>query len=92
MLFEWDNDKAELNDRKHTITFDEAQTIFTDNLSIIKPDSEHSSGEERLWIIGMSNKKRLLIVCFTERGEIIRLISARKASKRERNQYEEDNI
>lgn len=92
MLFEWDHHKAIANDAKHGISFDEAQTVFLDELSLFKLDIEHSGDEERLLIIGMSEKKRLLVVVFTERRERIRLISAREATRAERNQYEEESI
>jgi uncharacterized DUF497 family protein len=91
-IFEWDENKAAINKRKHDVTFDEAQTIFTDKLSIMKPDTTHVDDEERLLIIGMSNKNRLVVVSYTERGERIRLINARKATRDERKQYEEDAI
>ena len=88
--FEWDEDKAGTNLRKHRVSFDEAQTVFLHELSITIPDPEHSQKEERLIIIGMSNKRRLLVVSFTERARKIRLISARKANRVERKKYEED--
>jgi len=89
-LFEWNDNKAKVNLRKHRISFDEAQTVFLDDFSIIIEDSEHSDDEERFIIIGMSYKKRLLVVVYTERGEIIRLISARKATSMEHKKYETD--
>ena len=61
LLFEWDEDKAASNRRKHKVSFDEAQTVFLDQLSITKPDVEHSEGEERSRIVGMSNKGRLIV-------------------------------
>ena len=90
LFFEWDKGKAQRNLRKHRVSFDEAQTAFTDEYSITIPDAEHSHTEERLIIIGVSNKNRLLVVTYTERGKIIRLISARRATPRERHAYEED--
>jgi uncharacterized DUF497 family protein len=92
LVFEWDGNKAKINKRKHGVGFDEAQTIFTDDLSVIKPDVEHSNTEERLLIIGTSNKNRLIVVSYTEREDIIRLINARKATRNERKQYEEDHF
>ena len=89
MLFEWDEDKAESNLRKHRVPFDEAQTVFLDDLSITVPDADHSQTEVRFRIVGMSDKKRVLVVSFTERGERIRLISARKARRSEIKDYEE---
>ena len=90
LLFEWDTDKAQRNSRKHKVSFDEAQSVFTDDYSISMSDREHSHTEDRRIIIGLSNKKRLLVVTYTERGKIIRLISARKATPRERRTYEEE--
>lgn len=88
--FEWDKEKAELNRQKHGIEFDEAQTTFVDGLSVIIPDPDHSEEEDRMIIIGMSRKNRLLVTIYTERGSKIRLISARKATRSERKIYEED--
>ncbi len=88
--FEWDKTKAELNRQKHGVEFDEAQTIFVDELSITMPDPDHSDEENRMMMIGLSRTNRLLVVIFTERGRKIRLISARKATRAERKKYEED--
>lgn len=90
MFFEWDADKAQRNLRTHQVSFDEAQTVFSDDYAITIPDVEHSHREDRLIIIGTSNNYRLLIVAYTERGKKIRLISARKATPLERQQYEEE--
>ena len=87
-----DENKAEINKRKHGISFDEAQTVFTDDYSVMKPDVKHSNTEERLLIIGISNKNQVIVVSYTERGDIIRLINARKATRNERKQYEEDSF
>ena len=89
-LFEWDRCKAEANIRKHGVSFEEAQTVFTDPLAITLPDPDHSEDEERFIDIGMSDNQRVLVVGYTERGQRIRLITARKASARERTQYEEE--
>lgn len=89
-LFEWDSHKAEANLRKHGVSFEEAQTVFTDPLSITLPDPDHSEDEERFIDIGMSDNRRVLVVVYTERGQRIRLISARKATPVERKQYEEE--
>jgi len=89
-LFEWDKRKAEANLRRHGVSFEEAQTIFTDPLAITLPDPDHSEDEERFIDIGMSDNQRVLVVGYTERGQRIRLIHARKASARERKQYEEE--
>jgi uncharacterized protein len=88
--FEWDRKKSEINHRKHGISFDEAQTVFTDVFSIAIPDTEHSQDEERSIIVGRSNKNRLLVVAYSERGNNIRLISARKTTRTERRKYEEE--
>ena len=92
LLFEWDEDKADSNRRKHKVTFDEAQTVFLDELSITVSDAEHSQTEARFRIVGMSAMKRLLVVSFTERGERMRLISARKARRSEIRDYEEKDF
>jgi len=89
-LFEWDRHKAEANLRKHGISFEEAQTVFTDPLSMTLPDPDHSEDEGRFIDIGMSDNHRVLVVVYTERGQRIRLISARKATPVERKQYEEE--
>ena len=89
-IFEWDKNKAEINERNHRVSFDEAQTVFIDDHSVMKPDIGHSLTEARLLIMGTSNKNQLIVVSYTERGDKIRLISARKATKNERRQYEED--
>ncbi len=88
IIFEWDPQKAKTNFEKHGITFDEASTVFKDNLSLTIDDPLHSYDEERLVLIGMSYKNRLLVVVHTEREDSIRIISARKAVKRERRYYE----
>jgi uncharacterized DUF497 family protein len=90
LTFEWDADKAASNGAKHGVTFDEARTVFGDPLAVIFDDEEHSLDELREIIIGHSVLQRLLLVSFTERGdEVVRIISARKANKRERKDYEE---
>lgn len=83
-LFEWDEDKARDNLRKQKVSFEEAQTVFYDPLSITIPDPDHSFGEDRFIDIGLSAKNRILVVVYTEPGNIIRLMSARKATPRER--------
>ena len=88
LRFEWNNKKALLNIRKHGITFEEASTVFGDSLSLSIPDPYHSIGEDRFITIGTSAKGRLVVVVHTDRHDIIRIISARKAAKNERNQYE----
>lgn len=83
--FEWGKAKAALNIEKHGVTFEEAQSVFYDELAVQFFDEEHSSEEERFLLLGMSANARLLLVCHCEReqGNIIRIISARKATKRE---------
>jgi uncharacterized protein len=91
MHFEWDTQKKHRNEQKHKISFEEATTVWTDPFALIAPDIEHSFTEEREWIIGQSYKNRLLVVVYTIRGKNIRIISARLATKSERQQYEEEN-
>jgi len=92
LKFEWDKNKALANIRKHGIGFDEAITVFSDLCGRIFYDPEHSSTEEREIIIGHSINQRLLLVCFTERGQdMVRIFSARRATKRERKNYEENS-
>lgn len=89
-IFEWDPPKAESNVRKHRITFDEASTVFGDPFALLMADPDHSVGEERYLVLGMSNERRLLVVAFAERPPRTRLISARLAAQRERRLYEEE--
>ncbi|MDP9267918.1 MAG: BrnT family toxin [Acidobacteriota bacterium] len=88
--FEWDVTKARTNVRVHSVSFDEAKTVFAGTLGVTVPDVVHSEDEERWTTIGLSDRKRLLVVVHSERGGNIRLISARKATAAERRQYEED--
>lgn len=83
--FEWDAAKAKANVRKHGVAFEEAQSVFYDEFAIQFFDEEHSASEERFLLLGMSTGARLLLVCHCEReaGDIIRIISARKATPRE---------
>lgn len=83
--FEWDSTKARENLKKHGVSFDEAQSVFYDEFAVQFFDEEHSSAEERFLLLGMSTGARLLLVCHCEReaGHIIRIISARKATRRE---------
>ncbi len=90
--FEWDDNKARLNLKNHAIGFDEAATVFTDPLARIFDDEIHSSEEDREIIIGHSSKGQLLLVCFTERGDVVRMISARKTTRKERSDYEENTL
>jgi uncharacterized DUF497 family protein len=89
--FEWDNNKAKSNIFDHGVSFDEASTVFDDSLARIFDDEEHSIEERREIIIGHSVNDRLLLVCFTERPkEIIRIVSARLPTPKERKDYEEN--
>ncbi len=89
LLFEWDPKKARKNIEIHGVSFDEASTAFKDTLSLTIHDPLHSDDEDRFILIGDSYKNRLLVIVHTERGDKIRIISARKATKKERKQYEE---
>lgn len=89
LQFEWDPDKAKKNLRKHDVSFEEASTIFKDPQYISFLDEEHSADEERHITIGMSFKARLLMAAHTTRRKLIRLISARKATKNEEKFYNE---
>jgi len=88
LIFEWDPQKAKSNLIKHGVSFEEASTAFQDTLSLTIDDPLHSIDEVRVVLIGMSNKNRSLVVVHTERGDNIRIISARKATKEERKNYE----
>ena len=90
LRFEWDPKKATANLAKHGVSFEEGLTVFSDPLARIFDDEEHSIEEEREIIIGHSTKHRLLLVCFTARESSIRILSARKATRRERQDYEEN--
>ena len=89
-IFEWDPKKADGNARKHGVTFDEASTVFGDLLALLMPDPDHSVGERRYLVLGMSNRQRLLVVASAERPPYTRLISARRATRQERRRYEEE--
>lgn len=88
MNFSWDMNKSKTNYNKHGVTFSEASTIFGDPLSITILDKEHSGYEERLIIIGCSLNMEILVVAHTDNDNSVRIISARKATKQERKQYE----
>ena len=90
MNFGWDDLKADLNLKKHNVTFEEARTVFYDPLSKIGEDVQHSYAEFRDIIIGRSIKGRILIVSYAERNGKIRLINARETTKLERLDYEEN--
>jgi hypothetical protein len=87
--FEWDPVKARGNRRKHRVTFQEAASVFGDPLAITFPDPDHSLSEQRFVTVGISGAGRVLVVAHSDRGENIRIISARETTRGERNQYEE---
>ena len=89
MRFEWDPRKAAANLRKHGISFEEATTALRDDLALTGRDPDHSTGEARYITFGVSSRGRLLVVSHTERGGLVRIISARTATKSERKIYEE---
>jgi uncharacterized protein len=89
--FEWDPGKARQNRRKHRVSFQEAATVFGDPLAVTYPDPDHSTSEQRFITVGMSSAGRVLIVAHVDRGEHIRIISARQTTQRERKHYEEKN-
>ena len=89
MKFEWDASKAASNAKKHKVTFEVAKTVFYDDFAVQFFDEEHSFDEERFLLLGMSSDARLLLVCHCERadGDVIRIISARKATESEARNY-----
>jgi uncharacterized protein len=89
MQLSWDGAKAKANIAKHGVSFHEAATAFGDSLAITYPDPDHSIGEERYITFGRSASGRLLVIAHVERGDTLRLISARPATRRERKIYEE---
>ena len=90
MDFEWDPRKSEINIRKHGIPFNEAATVFGDELAITVLDPDHSDDEERFITIGWSNHRRLLMVSHTDRDDRVRIISARELTSSERKAYEKE--
>ena len=91
LSFQWDENKARTNLAKHGVSFEEAATVFGDRLSLTIPDPAHSQAEDRSIVLGQSHQRKLLVVVHTERGDNIRIISARRASRGERKSYEESN-
>lgn len=87
--FEWDAEKADANRRKHSVSFEEARSVFYDEFADLFGDPAHSTAEHRFIMLGASDRLRILVVCHCERldGNVIRIISARKATARERRQY-----
>jgi uncharacterized DUF497 family protein len=92
LVFEWDRKKSAANARKHGVTFEEATTVFGDPLSVTIDDPDHLSDEARFIILGVSVRRRVLIVVHTARGDRVRLISARTATRKERKTYEENEF
>ena len=89
MIYEWDPTKAKVNLRDHGVSFEEAATVFVDPLAVTYPDPDHSDEEDREITIGHSVKQRILFVSHCQRGDRIRIISSRKATRKERKQHEE---
>jgi len=91
IIFEWDNKKEKDNILKHKISFDEAKSVFMDENARLIPDPEHSENEDRFILLGLSSKLRILVVihCYRGNEQVIRIISARKATKTETNNYKE---
>ncbi|MBP8252284.1 MAG: BrnT family toxin [Herpetosiphon sp.] len=92
LTFEWDEAKAEANEMKHGVSFREATTVFGDPLAVTKFDELHSDFEDRFITIGYSHSLRMLVVVYTERNPNIRLISARRATAYECEQYEQSSL
>jgi len=90
LRFDWDNKKDAQNRRKHGISFEEAQTVFFDDHALLIADPDHSEEEERFVLLGLSSALRTLVVCrcYRREGDVIRLISARRADRQERELYE----
>ena len=90
MLFEWDPTKAEANLEAHGVSFEEAATVFDDRLADTYADPDHSDSEQRFLTFGMSRQQRPLVVAHCDRGDRVRIISARLMTRREKRQHEED--
>jgi len=89
LQFTWDNKKNTINQTKHGISFEEAQTVFFDDYARLIPDQDHSEDEERFILLGLSSQLKMLLVChcYREDGQTVRIISTRKANKFEQKQY-----
>jgi hypothetical protein len=89
LTFEWDDRKSQANRRKHGVSFEEAQTVFLDDNALFMSDPDHSQEEDRFLLLGLSSLARALVVChcYRESDEVIRIISARKADREERQLY-----
>lgn len=92
--FDWDSNKSKTNKRKHGISFEEAQTVFYDDNARLIADPDHSDHEDRFLLLGLSGTLRLLVVChcYRDQNSVIRIISARKATRKETKLYEDQNI
>jgi len=90
LTFEWDEEKSKGNLRKHGVTFEEAKTVFNDPFAMTISDPKDSLQEDRNIDMGMSSHGRILVVWYTERGRNIRIIGSRKATRKQRQEYEED--
>jgi uncharacterized protein len=89
ITFSWNENKSKINLKKHGVSFEEAKTVFADEYGRLIPDPDHSGDEERFILLGLSHEVRLLMVChcYREAGDVVRIISARKADKAETKQY-----
>ena len=92
MDFEWDDAKAALNIEKHGISFYEAASVFADQKGILLPDVQHSQDEDRFLLIGVTGERKLLTVVHVDRTDVLRIISARPATRRERSDYEQSGF
>lgn len=91
ICFEWDKGNSDKSLKKHGVRNEEAEEVFFDDKSVLSEDIKHSQAEKRYQVVGKSEKKRLLSIIFTVRGELIRVVSAREASRKERRLYETEN-
>jgi uncharacterized protein len=89
VIYEWDAEKAKRNLQKHGVTFEDAAAVFLDPLALTFPDPDHSSGEDREITIGRSSRQQVVFVSHCQRGNRLRIITARKTTRGERKQYEE---
>ena len=89
LSFEWDENKSVANQKKHHVSFEEAQTVFVDENALLIDDPDHSDEEDRFILLGLSAKLRALVVChcYRKNNEVIRIVSARKATRREQKYY-----
>jgi len=90
LVFEWDHEKNSINQKKHSISFEEAKSVFYDDNAIQFWDEDHSDAEDRFLLLGRSSRMRILLIvhCYREQESVIRIISARKATKNERKYYQ----